>query len=76
MTRAEMLACMEEIHLLLALRFGRDTVTGEIRTSDGQARSFQGWLGLIAAIERVGCAPAPRSPGRSGQARDGGCDER
>ena len=36
----------------ITLRFERHTVTGELRTRDGESRTFVGWLGLLAALER------------------------
>jgi hypothetical protein len=54
-----MLALVEVIRLQLELHFTGDTVTGEVRTAAGAARPFQGWIGLIAAIELEGRGASP-----------------
>lgn len=62
--RPGMLTRVEELRLQLVLRPVQDTIVGEVRTADGRVSPFEGWLGLIAAIERAGGeqrgSPAPR----------------
>ena len=50
---------MEVIRLQLELHFTGETVTGEVRTEAGAVRPFQGWIGLIAAIELEGRGATP-----------------
>ena len=64
-----------DIRVELALRFTRETVTGEVRAPDGETTPFSGWIGLIAAIERLrpqaaqeslGCDPVAKPRGSVG----------
>jgi hypothetical protein len=50
---------VDVVQVQLALRFTGDTVAGELQTADGETTVFEGWLGLIAAIDAAGLRPRP-----------------
>jgi hypothetical protein len=49
----------DEIELVLRIDMAAEPIRGSLTTSDGACRTFSGWIGLSAALERIHAAAMP-----------------
>ena len=64
-TLGDMSAGRDRISVRLCLEPGSDPLSGFVVTTGGQTHTFQGWLGLAAALEELLEESSDTQPARS-----------